>query len=99
MVIYQNYVKSGYAITITMHTQGLKSFTYVLVRCFILENIRQPYQNIYIDIDELQMFKDFSTKDKTTLKTKTKAMTEDKDKTTTKTKGNYKSIKKKNLAR
>ena len=45
------------------------------------------------------MFKDFSTKDKTTLKTKTKAMTEDKDKTTTKTKGNYKSIKKKNLAR
>ena len=45
------------------------------------------------------MFRDFSTKDKTTLKTKTKTMTEDKDKTTTKTKGNYKSIKKKNLAR
>ena len=45
------------------------------------------------------MFKDFSTKDKTTLKTKTKTMTEDKDRATTKTKGNYKSIKKKNLAR
>ena len=45
------------------------------------------------------MFRDFSTKDKTTLKTKTKTMTEDKVKTTTKTKGNYKSIKKKNLAR
>ena len=84
-----------------MHTQGLKSFAHVLVRCFLLENIRQPYQkiNTYIDIDELQMFRDFSTKDKTTLKTKTKTMTEDKDKTTTKTKGNYKSIKKKNLAR
>ena len=33
------------------------------------------------------MFKVFSTKDKTTLKTKAKTMTEDKDKTTSKTKG------------
>ena len=40
----------------------------------------------YIDIDELQMFKYFSTKDKATLKTKAKTNTEDKDKTTTKTK-------------
>ena len=40
----------------------------------------------YIDIDELQMFKYFSTKDKTTLKTKAKINTEDKDIATTKTK-------------
>ena len=40
----------------------------------------------YIDIDERQMFKYFSTKDKATLKTKAKTNTEDKDKTTTKTK-------------
>ena len=40
--------------------------------------------NIYIDIDEQQMFKDFYTKDKVTTKTKTK--TEDKNKATTKTK-------------
>ena len=45
-VMYLNYVKSGYAITITMHTQGLKSFEHVLVRCFLLENIRQPHQKI-----------------------------------------------------
>ena len=40
--------------------------------------------NIYIDINEQQMFKDFYTKDKDTTKTKTK--TEDKNKATTKTK-------------
>ena len=44
----------------------------------------------YIDIDELQMFKDFSTKDKVTTKTKTK--TEDKNKATTKTKTNTKTM-------
>ena len=49
--------------------------------------------NTYIDIDDLKMFKDFSTSDKTTFKTKTKdkdkdknkTKTEDKDKTTPKT--------------
>ena len=46
MVMYQNYPKSGYAITKTMHTEGLKSFAHVLVRCFLLENIRQPYQKM-----------------------------------------------------
>ena len=40
--------------------------------------------NIYIDIDEQQMFKDFYTKDKVT--TKTKIKTEDKNKATTKIK-------------
>ena len=39
--------------------------------------------NTYIDIDELKMFKDFSTSENTTFKTKTK--TEDKEKATCKT--------------
>ena len=47
IIMYQNYVKSGYTMMVTMHTQGLKSFTHVLVRWFLLENIRQPYQKIY----------------------------------------------------
>ena len=42
----QNYVKSGYVMMVTMHTQGLKSLEHVLVRCFLLENIRQPHQKI-----------------------------------------------------
>ena len=46
MVMYQNYVKSGYVMTVTMHTQGLKSFTHVRLRCFLLENIREPYQKM-----------------------------------------------------
>ena len=37
MIIYQNYVKSGYIMMVTMHTQGLKSFANALVRCFLLE--------------------------------------------------------------
>ena len=45
--------------------------------------ISKDKSDTYIDIDELQMFKDFSTKDKVTTKNKTK--TEDKDKTTLKT--------------
>ena len=57
-----------------MYTQGLKSFVHVQVRCFILENIRQPYQkknaNTYVDIDELKVFRDLSSKDETILKTK-----------------------------
>ena len=63
--------------------------------------ISKDKANTYIDIDELKMFKDFSTSDKTTFKTKTKdkdkaapkgkdkatpkTKTEDKDKTTPKT--------------
>ena len=43
---YQNYVKSGCILMVTMETQGLKSFANVLTRCFLLENIRQPHQNI-----------------------------------------------------
>ena len=46
MVINQNYVKSGYALMISMHTQGLKSFAHILARWFLLENVRQPYQKI-----------------------------------------------------
>ena len=42
--------------------------------------------NTYIDIDDLKMFKDFSTSDKTTFKTKTKDKDKDKNKTTNKTK-------------
>ena len=42
--------------------------------------ISKDKANTYIDIDELKMFKDFSTSDKTTFKTKTK----DKDKITPK---------------
>ena len=56
--------------------------------------------NTYIDIDDLKMYKDFSTSDKTTFKTKTKdkdknkTKTEDKDKnkTTNKTKTEDKDI-------
>ena len=48
--------------------------------------ISKDESNIYIDIDELQMFKDFITKDKITTKTKTKTEGKDKDKTTLKTK-------------
>ena len=44
--IYQNYVKSGYIMMVTMHTQGLKSFARFLVRCILLDNIRQPHQKI-----------------------------------------------------
>ena len=43
---YQNYVKSGYTLMVTMHTQVLKSFAHVLVKCFLLESIRPPYQKI-----------------------------------------------------
>ena len=43
---YQNYVRSGYALMVTIYTQGLKSFAHVLVKYFLLENIRQPYQEI-----------------------------------------------------
>ena len=54
---------------------------------------REDKSNTYIDIDDLKIFKDFSTSDKTTFKTKTKdkdkdknkTKTEDKDKTTPKT--------------
>ena len=46
MVIYQNYVKIGYIMMVAMHTQGLKSFVHVLMRCFLLENIRQLHQKI-----------------------------------------------------
>ena len=54
---------------------------------------RENKSNTYIDIDHLKMFKDFSTSDKTTFKTKTKdkdkdenkTRTEDKDKTIPKT--------------
>ena len=46
IAMYQNYAKSGYTVTITMHTQGLRSFAHVLVRWFLLENIRQPHQKI-----------------------------------------------------
>ena len=46
MIIYQNHVKSGYIMMVTMHTQGLQSFTHVLVRWFLLENIKQPHQKI-----------------------------------------------------
>ena len=42
----QNYVKSGYIMMVTMHTQSLKSLEHVLVRCFLLENIMQPHQKI-----------------------------------------------------
>ena len=42
--------------------------------------------NTYIDIDDLKMYKDFSTSDKTTFKTKTKDKDKDKNKTTNKTK-------------
>ena len=38
--------KSGYIVMVTMHTQGLKSFAHILVRCFLLENIGRPYQKI-----------------------------------------------------
>ena len=44
IIIYLNYVKSGYTKMVTMHTQGLKSFAHVLVRYFLLMNIRQLYQ-------------------------------------------------------
>ena len=44
--IHQNYVKSGYIMMVTMHKQGLKSFANTLVRCFLLEIIRQPHQKI-----------------------------------------------------
>ena len=54
--------------------------------------ISKDKANTYIDIDELKMFKDFSTSDKTTFKTKTKdkdkATPKDKDNTTTKTEDN-----------
>ena len=45
-VIYQNYVKSRYISMVNMHTQGLKSFAHILVRCSLLGNIRQPHQKI-----------------------------------------------------
>ena len=45
--MYQNYAKIGYVITMNMHTHGLKSFTHILVRCFLLESIRQPHQKIH----------------------------------------------------
>ena len=44
ITMYLNYVKKGYTAMATMHTQGLKILAHVLVRCFLLENIRQPYQ-------------------------------------------------------
>ena len=45
-ITYENYVKSGYIMMVTMHTHDLNSFANVLARCFLLENIRQPHQNI-----------------------------------------------------
>ena len=45
--------------------------------------ISKDESNIYIDIDELQMCKDFSTKDKNTTKTKTKTDDKDNNNTTT----------------
>ena len=47
---------------------------------------REDKSNTYIDIDDLKIFKDFSTSDKTTFKTKTKDKDKDKNKTTNKTK-------------
>ena len=44
--MYQNYVKSGYDMMVTMHTQGLRSYAHVLVKCFLLDNIKQPYQKM-----------------------------------------------------
>ena len=44
--MYLNYVKSGYAITINMHTHGLKSFAHIWVMSFLVESIRQPHQKI-----------------------------------------------------
>ena len=44
MVMYQNYVESGYILMINMHTQGLKGFIHIWGRCF--ENIRQLHQKI-----------------------------------------------------
>ena len=46
VVMYQNYVISGYVLMVNMHTQGLKSFAHILGRCFLLENIRQLHQKI-----------------------------------------------------
>ena len=46
MVMYQNYVKSGYILMVNMHTQGLKSFAHILEKCFLLGNIRQLHQKI-----------------------------------------------------
>ena len=44
IIIYLNYVISGYKKMVTMHTQGLKNFAHVPVRFFLLTSIRQPYQ-------------------------------------------------------
>ena len=84
IIIYLNYVKSRYAVMVTMYTQGLKSFAHVLARCFSLTNISQLYQkknqtNTYIDIDELKIFKDFFY-DATPFKSEIKNITKTKDK-------------------
>ena len=46
MVMYQNYVESGYILMVNMDIQGLKSFAHILERCFLLGNIRQIHQKI-----------------------------------------------------
>ena len=84
IIIYLNYVKSRYAVMVTMYTQGLKSFAHVLARCFLLTNISQLYQkknqtNTYIDIDELKIFKYFFY-DKTPFETEIENITKTKDK-------------------
>ena len=48
--------------------------------------LSEEKSNTYIDIDELKIFKDFSSKYITTLKTKTKTKSKDMNKTIPKTK-------------
>ena len=59
-----------------MHIQGLKSFTHVQVEYFLLMNIKQSFQKItqktYIDINDLEIFKDFCKENKTKFKKKPK---------------------------
>ena len=74
--MYLNYVKSGYFVMVTMHTQGLKSFAHALVRCFLLENTRQLYQkknhSHTLDIDGLKVFRNQYFEGEIVLKTKKK---------------------------
>ena len=71
-----------------MHTQGLKSFAHILEVLFTREDkttTSKDKSSTYIDIDELKMFKDFRTSDKTTFKTKTIDRNKEKDKDKTNT--------------
>ena len=45
--------------------------------------VSKDKSDTYIDIDDLKMFKDFYTSNKTTFKTKAKTMTKDKNKAKT----------------